>query len=873
MMGEGMEEPGNRPGVRRWRTPIRALVPVVGVLAALVAAAPARASPTTLYVDGSNPACSDSGPGSQATPLCTIVAGANVATAGQTVQVASGTYAGGVVVGHSGTSSAPITLTAAPGASVTITGGTVGIKASTKSWIVIDGFAVTQVSGYGVQVAATSSNVVVRNVAVSGTTSSGILVSGSSNVTVSAVSVTGAGDQGVYVSSSSSNVTINGATVTQSTNNGIYAVSSNAVTVENSHASYSGQPINGFARKGIYLNNTSNSYVLGSTADHNSDSGIFLGSGSSNDVVSGNVTFSNARQYTRAAPGIDIRSPGNTIAGNVSYANEDSGIQFYNGGGSSVVVNNVCFNNGDHGIDNLNSTDQVIVSNTVYGNTTSGINVEGTAGTPASSGATLENNVSVDNGLHSFGTRGNIRIDANSTTGTVIDDDLVYLSSAGTMFTWGNTQYTSLSALQGATGQESHGTQANPLWVAPGAGDFHLQAGSPAIDSADSGAPHQPTSDITGAPRVDDPATPNTGLGSRSYDDRGAYEYPPSGSTGSPPDSPPSASLSVSPSSGNAPLQVSADASASTDTDATPIATYTFAFGDGTVVGPQSGASATHTYNAAGSYTITVTVADTGGLSSTATASVTARTPPPPDSPPSASLSVSPPSGNAPLQVTADASASTDTDATPIATYTFDFGDGTVVGPQAGASATHTYTVAGSSTVTVTVADTGGLSSTATASVTVSNPAGTNLVGNPGFETNTTGWAPAGTGVTLTRVSGGNSGGWSASLANTGTGAVECNLNDSPNWIKTTSAGTYRGSMWVKGDTAGATVKVRLREYAGSTFVAQAVAQFTLTTSWQQIAVNYTVQSVGSTLDFNVFESAAPPGNCFAADDASITLS
>jgi hypothetical protein len=85
------------------------------------------------------------------------------------------------------------------------------------------------------------------------------------------------------------------------------------------------------------------------------------------------------------------------------------------------------------------------------------------------------------------------------------------------------------------------------------------------------------------------------------------------------------------------------------------------------------------------------------------------------------------------LAVTAEASGSTDTDATPLASYRFDFDDGTIVGPQAGASASHTYTQAGTFTVAVTVKDTAGLAATATTTVTVKQ----NLVGNPGFETNT----------------------------------------------------------------------------------------------------------------------------------------
>src|SRR5205823_1393027 len=97
----------------------------------------------------------------------------------------------------------------------------------------------------------------------------------------------------------------------------------------------------------------------------------------------------------------------------------------------------------------------------------------------------------------------------------------------------------------------------------------------------------------------------------------------------------PNASLTVTPNSGTAPLNVTADASASTDTDNTPIATYAFDWGDGTAATPpQAGATAPHTFAAVGTYTVTVTVKDTAGLSSTATKTVTVS----PDAAPSAAL-------------------------------------------------------------------------------------------------------------------------------------------------------------------------------------------------------------------------------------------
>jgi hypothetical protein len=49
--------------------------------------------------------------------------------------------------------------------------------------------------------------------------------------------------------------------------------------------------------------------------------------------------------------------------------------------------------------------------------------------------------------------------------------------------------------------------------------------GSPCIDAADGN--EAPGVDALGRPRVDDPATPNTGTGNPGYADMGAFEYQP----------------------------------------------------------------------------------------------------------------------------------------------------------------------------------------------------------------------------------------------------------------------------------------------------------------------------------------------------------
>jgi len=241
-----------------------------------------------------------------------------------------------------------------------------------------------------------------------------------------------------------------------------------------------------------------------------------------------------------------------------------------------------------------------------------------------------------------------------------------------------------------------------------------------------------------------------------------------------------------------------------------------------------------------------------------------------PDAPPVARVTLSNATGVFPLSVTANASTSTDTDPTPIASYAFDFGDGSAPITQAGASATHTYTKAGSFTVTVTATDTAHLSSSATAPVTSQQ----NLVSNGGFETNTAGWVTGNSSVSSTRVSGGHSGNFSDRIANNGTAAVTCTLDDSPNSVALSAAGTYTATMWVKGGLAGSVLSLRLRELgSGATVVGSATATVSLTASWQLITVSYAVKQPGATaLDLNAFVGNVAAGAvAFFADDVTLT--
>jgi parallel beta-helix repeat protein len=304
---------------------------------------------------------------------------------------------------------------------------------------------------------------------------------------------------------------------------------SHDITISDNTVSGAGQPVSGKTAYGISVRGSTTSVVSGNNVHDNFGTGILLTSGSTGILVTGNSAAFNAEGFRRNANGINVISPGNTVLRNITHDNEDSGIQFYTGGNNNLAALNVTYNNGDHGIDDLNVTGGRLIGNTVYRNCTTGINVEGTSGNYQ-----VLNNVAVDNavypaykGISCSRRAGNIGIWDSAPSSTTVDHNLVWLTRSGKMYAFGTT-YTSLAAMQAATHQEAHGVQADPRFVAAASWNLRLAAGSAAIDRADSGTSGAQSTDIDENPRVDDPAIANTfAEGPRRYDDLGAYEYQP----------------------------------------------------------------------------------------------------------------------------------------------------------------------------------------------------------------------------------------------------------------------------------------------------------------------------------------------------------
>ena len=184
----------------------------------------------------------------------------------------------------------------------------------------------------------------------------------------------------------------------------------------------------------------------------------------------------------------------------------------------------------------------------------------------------------------------------------------------------------------------------------------------------------------------------------------------------------PTASITASPTSGDAPLSVSFNDSGSNDPDGS-IVSYYWNFGDGT---SGTGVTAGHTYNNSGNYTVSLTVTDDDGATDSASTVIQVTTAPVPNQAPTASFTATPTSGDAPLPVSFNASASSDPDGT-IVSYCWNFGDGATT---TGVSRSHTYGSAGNYTATLTVTDDDGATDSSSRLIQVTDPPASNLPPN-----------------------------------------------------------------------------------------------------------------------------------------------
>ena len=282
----------------------------------------------------------------------------------------------------------------------------------------------------------------------------GFFISGHSGLTIDGFMVTHGESRGIQLTNSCTNITVSHNVVNFSFGYGIQAVGGSGDLIASNIVSDN-------FNHGIGLTNNASGGVTGST-------------------VEDNESFRNARPSTRAANGIFLfASPSNVIRRNRLHDNQDSGLQLNSGSNDCLAYLNQSWNNGDHGYDHLHSTGTIHVGDVAYQNYKDGFSIEGEA-----SGTQLHDCIAIENGLTT--NEFDLWVDDLSTPGFVSNYNIFWNSTSQPPVKYISTRYSSVAAYSAASGQDAQTLQLNPLFVNPAAGDFHLRAGSPAIDDGTS---------------------------------------------------------------------------------------------------------------------------------------------------------------------------------------------------------------------------------------------------------------------------------------------------------------------------------------------------------------------------------------------------
>jgi Right handed beta helix region len=386
----------------------------------------------TFYVA---PGGNNSNSGSSGSPWETLQFAADHVGAGDTVIARPGNYVG-FDLRTSGTSTAPITFQADPGAIINQVNPVTtndGINIEQASYIVVDGFTLLSPSS---------------------TTRAGIRV---------------VGDGDILPNNFSNHVTIRNNTTTNWGHWGIFTGFSDDLVIERNTTSGS------VLEHGIYVSNSADRPTVRYNHIYNNDkNGIHM----NGDIDTGDTSF----------PNVDGVITGARIEGNIIHGNGVHGGSGINCDGlvNAVIVNNLLYDNHASGISlyqidgGAPSTNGVIANNTIINASNSrwAINL-----TDGATGATIFNNIVYN--LRSD--RGSISAELGSSTGLISDYNLLE-----PQFVLEGTTLNSLAAWRTGTGDDMHSqsltlAQMQALFTNYSTNDFTLAATSTARDFGASG--------------------------------------------------------------------------------------------------------------------------------------------------------------------------------------------------------------------------------------------------------------------------------------------------------------------------------------------------------------------------------------------------
>jgi parallel beta-helix repeat protein len=292
-------------------------------------------------------------------------------------------------------------------------------------------------------------------------------------------------------------VTVNGFTITNPTPNnasvaitraGIRAVEANGVAIMNNSADAMGT-------WGIFTGFTDDITISGNTTSNSvAQHGIYVSNSSQRPVITGNTVFGNHdcgiqinADLSQGGSGITF---GALIEGNIIHDNGAGGGAAINLDGvqSSRIQNNLLYNNHSSGISLFQIDGATGSKNNLVVNNTMLMALDARWDVNINTGST--GNIVYNNILFNASTHGSIAIAADSLAGFVSDYNVVVnlMSNDG-----GNNAFLTLSQWRTQTGQDAHSVISTPGAVFVGSSDYHLKAGSPALDAGTSlASPNQP---------------------------------------------------------------------------------------------------------------------------------------------------------------------------------------------------------------------------------------------------------------------------------------------------------------------------------------------------------------------------------------------
>ena len=441
----------------------------------------------------------DSNSGTISAPFKTIQKGLDVAMAGDTVFVKTGTYQEYVTFGTSGTVGHPIVLKKYGSDIVTIgaqNSNIYCIYAIDKSNIVIDGINVANSANYNINIPGCT-NITIKNLTSTlpidpQSTIENIILTGSdanwgNNIRLENVTTTG-GDFGILMIGNIMGVNVVGGDFSYASLDGI-SISSNyagstfpQITVDRVQAHHN-------SRQGINTQNCSGITIKNNHCSYNIASGIQIEANSNNTVVEDNLCEYNCR------------------GGGLANSDYETGIWIFNSKNSIIRRNTLRGNQTGLRISsvvNFEAYYNIIVDNNYQPSTfptttnTSGADFRGSSGTfynntlvgnsasnsflgslkvyvDAVSDIVIKNNIIANDGCSK-----DMDFDQPAGSTIISNNNLIYNANRPVNVQVGDNNY-SWSAYKTVTGQDANSVTANPLFISTT--DFRLQATSPAIDA------------------------------------------------------------------------------------------------------------------------------------------------------------------------------------------------------------------------------------------------------------------------------------------------------------------------------------------------------------------------------------------------------